>query len=91
MTITIRVPTQLRSTCGGERELALEARTVREALGELELHFPALHRNVCDESGSPRRHMNLFVNREHIRDQNGLDTPLAGGDVITILPAVSGG
>lgn len=91
MTITIRVPTQLRGACDGARELVLEARTVRQALSELERDFPALHRKVCDESGTPRRHMNLFVNRDNIRDRNGLDTSLAGGDVITILPAVSGG
>ena len=51
----------------------------------------ALHCSVCDETGTVRRHINLFVNTNHMRDRNGLDTPLAPGDVVTILPAVSGG
>ena len=38
-----------------------------------------------------RRHVNLFVNASHMRDRDGLDTALAPGDVVTILPAVSGG
>ena len=38
-----------------------------------------------------RRHVNLFVNADHMRDRDGLDTALAPGDVVTILPAVSGG
>ena len=58
---------------------------------ELERRHPLLHRSVCDESGTVRRHVNLFVNTCHMRDRNGLDTPLAPGDVVTILPAVSGG
>ena len=60
-------------------------------LEELERHYPTLHRSVCDETGTVRRHVNLFVNTDHIRDRNGLDTPLAPGDVVIILPAVSGG
>ena len=60
-------------------------------LEELARSYPTLHRNVCDETGAVRRHVNLFVNTYHMRDRNGLDTPLAPGDVVTILPAVSGG
>ena len=90
-TITIRVPTQLRGYCGGARELALAAPTVRAALKELERLHPALHHCVCDETGGVRRHVNLFVNRDHVRDSGGMETPLSSGDVVTILPAVSGG
>jgi molybdopterin converting factor small subunit len=50
-----------------------------------------LHRNICDETGRVRRHINVFVNSSHMRDLEGLDTALAPGDVVTILPAVSGG
>ncbi len=81
----------LRTTCGGASELPLEAQSVRAVLAELELRHPSLHRNICDESGAVRRHVNLFVNTSHVRDRDGLDTELAPGDVVTILPAVSGG
>jgi molybdopterin converting factor small subunit len=46
---------------------------------------------VCDETGRVRQHVGVFVGMDHIRDREGLDTTLAAGDVITILPSVSGG
>jgi len=64
---------------------------VRAALEELERRHPALYRSVCDETGAVRRHVNLFVNARHMRERDGLDTPLKAGDVLTILAAVSGG
>lgn len=91
MSITIQVPGSLRAYCGGATELSLEATSVRTALDEIERNYPALYRSVCDETGRVRRHVNLFVNREHMRDRDGLDTALTPGDVLTILPAVSGG
>jgi molybdopterin synthase sulfur carrier subunit len=91
MTITIRVPGALRTYCGGASELLLPAPSVRAALEELERLHPSLYRNVCDETGAVRRHVNLFVNSSHVRDREGLDTALVPGDVVTILPAVSGG
>ena len=90
-TITVHVPGPLRDCCAGASELRLSAASVRAALTELERLHPALYRGVCDETGAVRRHVNLFVNTNHIRDCNGLDTPLAPGDGVTILPAVSGG
>ena len=57
----------------------------------LEALHPRLYRSVCDETGAVRRHVNLFVNTVHVRDRAGLDTPLGPGDVVFILPAVSGG
>jgi molybdopterin converting factor small subunit len=91
MTIKIHVPAALRNSCAGASELFLSAPSVRAALEQLERSHPALHRSVCDETGAVRRHVNLFVNTSHIRDREGLDTVLMPGDVITILPAVSGG
>lgn len=91
MNVTISVPGPLRQYCGGASELALDAPSVRAALEEIERRHPALYRSVCDETGAVRRHVNLFVNSSHMRDREGLDTMLASGDVVTILPAVSGG
>jgi len=91
MTVTIQVPPPLRSRCGGASELSLSAPSVRTALEQLERSHPALYSGICDETGKVRRHVNLFVNKHHVRDREGLDTALAPGDVITILPAVSGG
>ena len=89
--ITVRVPSTLRSYCNGVTELAVPGPSVRELLAELERRHPSLYGNICDETGKVRRHINLFVNAHHMRDREGLDTPLAAGDVVTIFPAVSGG
>ena len=91
MTITVFIPGVLRSCSAGARELTLSAATVRAALAQLERSHPPLYRSVCDETGAVRRHVNLFVNIENIRDGAGLDTALASGDILTIMPAVSGG
>jgi molybdopterin converting factor small subunit len=91
MTVTIHVPGALRPYCGGASQLQLPAETVRGALDAIERGHPALYRNICDETGAVRRHVNLFVNTSHVRDREGLDTTLSAGDVVTILPAVSGG
>lgn len=90
-TITIHVPEALRACCDGAAQLLVSAPSVRAALDLLEQRHPSLHRSVCDETGAVRRHVNVFVNTSHVRDRDGLDTALAPGDVVTILPAVSGG
>jgi molybdopterin converting factor small subunit len=89
--VTIHVPGVLRPECQGASELSLTAASVRAALEQLERRYPALYRSVCDETGAVRRHVNLFVNASHVRDREGLDTALVPGDVVWILPAVSGG
>jgi len=89
--ISVLIPGPLRPYCAGASELIVSAPTVRAALEQLERDQPSLHRNVCDETGAVRRHINVFVNASHMRDREGLDTALVTGDVLTILPAVSGG
>jgi molybdopterin synthase sulfur carrier subunit len=89
--VTIHVPSMLRERCAGARDLSLTAVSVRAALAEIEKLYPSLYSSVCDETGKVRRHVNLFVNTSHVRDRDGLDTALSPGDVILILPAVSGG
>jgi molybdopterin converting factor small subunit len=90
-TVTIHVPGPLRAYCRGLEQLTVPAATVRAMLEYLEQREAALYRNVCDETGVVRRHLNVFVNADHVRDRDGIDTALAPGDVVTILPAVSGG
>jgi len=87
----INVPGALRDRCEGRSQIDLPATSVRAALDEMERLYPALHRGICDETGAVRRHINVFVNSDHIRELDGLDTALSPGDTVTILPAVSGG
>ena len=89
--ITIYVPGPLRTYCAGKAQLSISAHTVRAALEDLQRNQCAFYRNVCDETGTVRRHLNVFVNSDNVRDLDGIDTALTPGDVVTILPAVSGG
>ena len=89
--ITIHVPRELRAYCNGASELMLSAPNVRAVLDELERRHPSLYRGICDDTGAVRQHVNLFVNKDHMRDRDGLDTALVPGDEILIVPAVSGG
>lgn len=89
--VTVHVPGPLRAYCRRLSELPVEAATVRQLLAVLERNEPDLYRNICDETGAVRRHLNVFVNSDHVRDLDGIDTTLSAGDVVTFLPAVSGG
>jgi molybdopterin synthase sulfur carrier subunit len=89
--ITLHLPGPLRPYSGGAAQLSLSAPTVQAVLEDLERSRLALYRNICDETGTVRRHLNVFVNSDNIRDLDGVDTALSAGDVVTFLPAVSGG
>ena len=94
--IHVVIPSALRSLCdgptrAGKADLSLTAGDVRGLLAELARQHPQVHVRLCDERGDPRPHINVFINSDHVRARAGLETPLAAGDVVTILPAVSGG
>ena len=89
--MTVFVPTPLRRRCGGKSELQVEATNVRSALAHLAINHAPLYGCICDETGAVRRHINLFVNQDHIRDIHGLDSPLTEQDTVYIFTAVSGG
>ena len=89
--VTIHLTAPLRPYSGGASQLEVTAPTVKHALVALERTQPSLYRNLCDETGALRRHLNVFVNADNIRDLQGVDTALSAGDVLAFLPAVSGG
>ena len=91
MTVAVHIPGALRDYCEGATKLTVSASSVRLALEVLERSHPNLHRRICDETGAVRRHINIFVNTDNVRDGEGLETRLSPGDDVTILPAVSGG
>lgn len=93
MSVTVALAGSLREHAGGAAEVRLEGspRTVGKALAALFAAHPGLRDRVVGETGQVRRHVNVFVGSESIRDSGGLETPVADGIEITILPAVSGG
>ena len=91
MAVTVRIPTQLRELSGGASEASLEGTTVAEVLKALEGAHPGFGERLYDDTGGLRRFVNVFVADEDIRFLDGLDTPVADGQTVSIIPAVAGG
>ena len=91
MAVTVKIPTQLRAAAGGVAETEVEGSNVREVLDSLFDTHTELRERISDEGGSLRRFVNVYVSGEDIRFLDGLDTTVADGAEVTILPAVAGG
>jgi molybdopterin converting factor small subunit len=91
MSVTIKVPSQLRTLTGGEAEVQATGQTVREIVADLDGHHPGLGERLLDESGSLRRFLNVYVNDEDVRFLDGIDTEVPAGSKVSIIPAVAGG
>lgn len=91
MTITVRIPTQLRELSGGAAEVALEPGPLAAVLAALDAAHPGFRGRLFDDGGELRRFVNVFVAEEDIRFLDGIDTVVADGDVVSIVPAVAGG
>jgi molybdopterin converting factor small subunit len=91
MTVTIRIPSQLRTLTGGAGEVPAEGSTVGEALKTLDAAHPGFAERLFDGAGALRRSVNLFVDDEDVRFLEGVSTPLSEGQTLSIVPAVAGG
>ena len=91
MAVTVKLPTQLRDAAGGATSVAVEGGTVGEALDGLYASHGELRSRIADDNGELRRFVNVYLKGEDIRFLDGLATPVADGDEVTILPAVAGG
>ncbi|HEX8950804.1 MAG TPA: MoaD/ThiS family protein [Polyangia bacterium] len=87
----VRIPTPLRKLTGGAEEVQAAGKSVGELIGELEKKYPGIKERICDESGSVRRFVNIFVKDEDIRFLQNLETPLGDKDEVSIVPAIAGG
>jgi molybdopterin synthase sulfur carrier subunit len=90
-TVTIRIPTPLRSATDGQSAVEVTARTVDEALRTLVDRYPDLADNLYTEDDELRQFVNVYVGDEDIRFGDGVDTPLTTDDEISIVPSIAGG
>ena len=88
---TVRIPTPLRKLTGGYGEVQIAADNIVTLIDTLEATYPGIKERLCDETGQLRRFINIYVNNEDIRFQKGIDTAIASGDDISIVPAIAGG
>lgn len=88
---TIVIPTPLRKRTGNHATVTVHGQNVREVINALDHDYPGLLFNLCFETGELRPYVNIFLNREDIRQLQGLDTPIPPDATIYILQSVAGG
>jgi sulfur-carrier protein len=88
---TVRIPTPLRTYTQNKDEVSAAGATVGEVLRNLDKSFPGIGARLLDEKGGVKRYVNVFHNDEDIRFLKELETPVADGDKISIIPAIAGG
>ncbi len=91
MPVTVRLYGAYSGFAGGARETKVAGETVTAALDSLVETHPSLRERIRDEHGRLREHLSVYVNKDDIRSLAGDDTPVREGDVILLIPAVSGG
>ena len=91
MTVSVRIPTILRTYTQDQSQVDADGATLADVLDSLESSFPGIKARVVDEQGALRRFVNIYVAEEDVRFSNGLDTPTPEGTQISIIPAVAGG
>jgi sulfur-carrier protein len=91
VSVTVRVPAQLRTLTGGAAQVSVEGSTVGEALKGLDAAHPGFGDRLFDEGGALRRFVNVFLADEDVRFLDGLDTVVDDGQTLSIVPAVAGG
>lgn len=91
MALKVRIPTPLRKITGGKDEVSAEGTTVAEVIDDLEKNYPGLKERICDEGGSLRRFVNMYLNDEDIRFKNDVQTEVKDQDELSIIPAIAGG
>ena len=90
MSVEVRIPTILRPYTGGDKVVSGDGADLRALIADLDSRFPGIGERLVDEQGL-RRFVNVYLNDEDVRFLGGLDTAVADGDSVTILPAVAGG
>jgi sulfur-carrier protein len=87
----VRFPAAMKYYAENQHEVSISALNVNEAIRVLVVRYPSLKFHLLDSQGRLRRHFNIFVNGEHIRELNGMDTPLKDDDKIILMASAAGG
>jgi molybdopterin converting factor small subunit len=91
MSLKVVIPTPLRKFTSGAESVEVEAGTIKQVLDTLDARYPGFRASVCDESGTLRRFINIYLDGEDVRFLENLATPAQDGAEVAIVPAISGG
>ena len=91
MSVSVRIPTILRTYTGGESEVSAEGGTLADVLDNLDASYPGIKGRVLDEAGQLRRFVNVYVGNDDVRFLDSLATPTPEGSQVSVIPAVAGG
>ncbi len=91
MAVKVRIPTPLMKLTDNQAEVSAEGETISDILNNLENQFNGIKDRICEETGAPRRFINIYLNEEDIRFLDGEKTAVKDGDEISIIPAIAGG
>jgi len=91
MSVTVRIPTILRNYTNNESTVEVSAGTLVKIIDALETAAPGIKARIVDDAGALRRFVNVFVGEEDVRFLDGIDTVIADGVTVSVIPAVAGG
>jgi molybdopterin converting factor small subunit len=91
MAVTLLIPTALRAFTDRRAEVAVEGRTAGEAIAAFAEAYPDIRTHLYDADGALRTFINIYVGETNVKEAEGLDTPVADGDTILLVPAIAGG
>ncbi|MFC5175798.1 MoaD/ThiS family protein [Nocardioides taihuensis] len=91
MSVSVRIPTILRTYTGGDSEVSADGATLAEVLDSLDAQYAGIKGRIVDEGGDLRRFVNVYVGNDDVRFLDDLATPTPDGVQISVIPAVAGG
>ncbi|MDP3891880.1 MoaD/ThiS family protein [Nocardioides sp.] len=91
MSVSVRIPTILRTYTGGESEVTAQGETLAGVLEDLDSQYSGIKGRILDDTGELRRFVNVYVGNDDVRFLDNLETPTPAGTQISVIPAVAGG
>jgi molybdopterin synthase sulfur carrier subunit len=88
---TVRFPAVMKYYLDNQAEFFVPASTMNELVDQIIERYPSIKFHLVDSEGSLRKHFNVFVNGIHIRELNGMDTPLHEEDKVILMASAAGG
>jgi molybdopterin converting factor small subunit len=91
MSVSVRIPTILRTYTNGDSEVSADGSTLAEVIENLDAAYPGIKGRILDEQGAIRRFVNVYVGNDDVRFLDALDTKTPEGAQVSVIPAVAGG